>query len=247
MAEFVMQVFHYQDTTSDKLWAVCEDGARVLTHWGRRDGRKLQGGGPIALNNQDPYTVMERKILEKQAEGYVAIGTRLVRDGKIIEHDGPPVSPSNVPEHPVLPEAYTAFRTVTGWKGKIEGVFQHAPAYQVRWEDHPDAPGSEQLIIAFDDGEEMTTRISASSEVRVRAMQRHGPRGLLAVLAIAKALQVKAFDADGEERNGNWLTSHPERFESDRVSLECSRSEAGQLGVIFQIQFKTGRGLGLFA
>lgn len=246
MAEFVMQVFHYQDTTSDKLWAVCEDGARVLTHWGRRDGRKLQGGGPIALNNQDPYTVMERKILEKKAEGYVAIGTRVVRDGMIIEHDGPPVSQSGVPEHPVLPEAYTAFRKVTGWKDKIEGAFKNAPAYQIRWAPHPDALGSEQLIIAFDDGEELKTPISPSSEARVRAMQRHGPRGLLAVLAIAKALQVKAFDADGEERNGNWLTSHPERFESDRVSLESSHTEAGQLGVIFQIQFKAGRGLGLF-
>lgn len=245
MAEHVMEVYHYQDATSDKLWAICLDGARVLTHWGRRTGSRLQGGGPIALNGRPAGEVYEAKVREKQNEGYRYLGAKLIADGVIVERTDQQASS----ERQVTPTAYTEIVCREGFKEKLAEIFGHVPVYQVSWQKHPTVTGAEELVICLDQASAIKVRYNPGPDatLSVRAKQIHGPRGLLAVLAIAKAFGAKAFDAQGVERDASWISSAPEQFCSDTVGLDAIRDESEGLGLVLRIKFKKGQGLGLFA
>jgi len=68
-------------------------------------------------------------------------------------------------------------------------------------------------------------------------------------LAIANRFGAKAYDTDGTERRGEWISQEPARFQTADLSYEQMKEEAAALGLIMRpLTFKQGAAsLGLFA
>lgn len=244
MAEFVMDVYHYQDASSDKLWAICIDGPRVITHWGPRSADRLQGGGPVKMAGRSAEEEAQRLIREKLNEGYKEVGRRLIVDG-VIQQGDPATTSASAPD--VRPRAYTRFEAAPDWLDQVRAVFRDLDAYTVveageRVQIHL-GPGS---VLELD-----APRLDSDGKLRIKAVckEAHGPRGLLVVLALANSFGAKAYDTDGHERRGDWISHEPNRFQKADLSYEKMKEEAAALGLIMRpLTFKQGAtGLGLFA
>ncbi len=244
MAEFVMDVYHYQDASSDKLWAICIDGPRVITHWGPRSADRLQGGGPVTMGRRPAEEEAQRRIREKLNEGYKEVGRRLIVDG-VIQQGDPATTSASAPD--VRPCAYTQFVAAPDWLSQVRAVFSELDAYTVvEVGEHVQIHLGPESVLELD-----TPRLGSDGKLHIKAVckEAHGPRGLLAVLAIANRFGAKAYDTDGTERRGEWISQEPARFQTADLSYEQMKEEAAALGLIMRpLTFKQGAAsLGLFA
>ena len=231
MATFVMEVFHYQDATSDKLWAICIDGSRVITHWCKRGAQRFQGGAPIKIKpGLDASQAYQRAINQQLREGYRSIGTRTIADGVMQEAGTAPAKPQAPADGRLFPDAYTELDLLDGWHEKVRQI---AATLQLGAVD--DGEGG----LNVDLGTALPMRFAPGKASIVKTYHSDGPMGRLLLLALGMHMKSVVFDSNGKERTAAWLREDPAGFESDSLSGEKVQELAEQAGLVMaRLRFK---------
>ena len=197
MATFRMRVFRYQDGSSDKVWAICRDGERVMVFYGRYTQQYLNGG-PIKPKQRDLNEEVSRRMQEQLAQGYRDLGEYSVVEKEIIWK---PLAARDKPNaNRMIPIAYVGIgrEEIEKVRGVLEEVFSVASE-------------ADRLIINIPDSMPMEC-LTNLGEPTLAAFEEHGPIGILAVLAAGEVLKKPVLDREHRARNRNWLKENPETF-----------------------------------
>lgn len=229
MARFVMEVFHYVDAASDKLWAVCSDGPRVITHWGRRDTAKLMGGGPVKLDGPMPldrikaegkaFEAAKKLKSEKLAKGYKSLGTYSVTDGVIDWNSAGAAKQAGSNPAVGATHAYAEIALDEGWKRKVAEMFNAMADFTLEDE--------EELRILYQGSHCLRIPQSKRGRALVQAKAGDPAVSFVCLLAVARCFGAECYDREGNARDGCWLYEAPELFGNNDPGIKVIAEELG--------------------
>lgn len=197
MATFRMRVFRYTGGGSDKVWAICRDGQRVLVFYGKFQQQTLSGG-PIKPKDSNLSTEVSRRIQEQLNQGYTELGEYDVADKKILWNQT--ASTSSSAGKPATMLAYAEFEPhqVAAMKEVLERGFTVREL-------------SDRLEIDLPNGTTLSWNTQRSPSTMTAKIE-HGAFGCLAVLAAAEVIKTVMYDQDDKMRTASWLREEPEHF-----------------------------------
>lgn len=184
MATYIMKVMRHEGSSPARLFAFCEDGARVVTLDGA-EGSTLQRVGSVA-DDRTP-TVIEAKLTEL---GYVQAGTFRVVDGNLHERlvDGLATSVSATL---ALPATSTLLPLSEGWQSTVRASIAKFNSVVI-------SESERGLRIANGDGYfDIIARDTRFSPVSMMANK------TTPVLTLAFVVIAEAFEADVVDDQGN--------------------------------------------
>lgn len=241
MATYVMEVFSYQDATSDKLWAVCVDGPRVISHWGKTGANRLQGGAPVKIDpGLSAQQMRDKLIKQKLVKGYRLVGKRTIEDGVIRSAANADTGNANQTANHLFPDAYTELTLREGWQGEVRRIAEKLNLVAID-------EGAESLLVDVGQGDPVRLESGARSIVRVT--KDNGPVGRLLILALGAHMKAAVFDRNGTERTAAaWLSEDQDGFRTESLTGDRVRELAEQAGLVMaRLRFKTeSNQVGLF-
>lgn len=212
MAKFQMDAYEHPD---GRVFAICRDGARVITHWGLKSDDRLQGGGPLR-NTGDPDGALSALRASHEAAGYRPVGMRTIQDGVYLQGPTPPPAAMSAP----------ALSVSIAASHDLAALFKDSgcdfDAVRLGW--------------TLPDGRWLALR--PAGKLNVLVLQRaHGAVGLLIALALGRLAGARIDNVDSMPTEFGAICAEPALVGD--TPIEVLRSMAERLGLVqMRLKFK---------